>query len=724
MSVENATGEKRKTDDARFISLANGLKLGAVPQFLLFCVVKEITSVTQAQVAASNATDDTESLDDPDESRTEDVSSEIFDMSRADFEPEVCDRSSSEEALNNVGEPEALHKPGPVSSGPPNGSFGFRNVGEPGLSHQQSPGAVQSAPHTGAVQQPSCAAAGGQGNVPVSTQQSTATHSNATASATASCSSRFRVIKLDHGTGEPFKRGRWTCTEFYEKDPEGSVISRTVDSIRHPNVTEQGTERDSGLGATGGSVATQAGLSNQGPDSALDSASLQASPHQFDPQVPHGYSVVLQHGTTGTGTANPESLSSKSAPVQPSSHAAVAHGLLPPGHNGLHPATHVQKSPGMASTPPAQTLLYQTQQQTPQQLPIGHHLQAQPGLMPASQVEYGQQHLPLTVAQTHPGTSLPVGHGVSQGPSPVPTPAAGGVLGVPGDIGGLPGGLPLPASQPGSSVPSLLPQHGTGMLGGVAPLAQGSSVQLGQYSPANATHSLAAAPQSATALPVSAGAIPSLGAAGGAGMPMSSTGMPAHAQVPRNSGLPGVTATGSGFGQPEESRRKSDAPLLAPLVPGKEAGKPLIADDLPLSNPAVNSFFGIPIPIDGDDDSASGASVVAIDNKIEQAMDLVKSHLMFAVREEVEVLKDQIKELYERNSVLERENAVLKSLANSEQLSQLSVQAAASCGAAPSQLGAGQAPPQTQHPPPFQPELSQSVGMGDYEAVKSFQPTL
>uniref|UniRef100_A0A3Q3A689 TSC22 domain family, member 2 n=1 Tax=Kryptolebias marmoratus TaxID=37003 RepID=A0A3Q3A689_KRYMA len=69
---------------------------------------------------------------------------------------------------------------------------------------------------------------------------------------------------------------------------------------------------------------------------------------------------------------------------------------------------------------------------------------------------------------------------------------------------------------------------------------------------------------------------------------------------------------------------------------------------------------------------ASGASVVAIDNKIEQAMDLVKSHLMYAVREEVEVLKEQIKELYERNSALERENAVLKSLANSEQLSQLS----------------------------------------------------
>lgn len=39
------------------------------------------------------------------------------------------------------------------------------------------------------------------------------------------------------------------------------------------------------------------------------------------------------------------------------------------------------------------------------------------------------------------------------------------------------------------------------------------------------------------------------------------------------------------------------------------------------------------------------AGGVAIDNKIEQAMDLVKSHLMFAVREEVDVLKERIKEL-------------------------------------------------------------------------------
>jgi len=72
-----------------------------------------------------------------------------------------------------------------------------------------------------------------------------------------------------------------------------------------------------------------------------------------------------------------------------------------------------------------------------------------------------------------------------------------------------------------------------------------------------------------------------------------------------------------------------------------------------------------------DAESASGASAVAIDNKIEQAMDLVKSHLMFAVREEVEVLKEKIAELMDRINQLEMENAVLKANATQETLAQL-----------------------------------------------------
>uniref|UniRef100_A0A5F8GWV2 TSC22 domain family member 3 n=1 Tax=Monodelphis domestica TaxID=13616 RepID=A0A5F8GWV2_MONDO len=52
----------------------------------------------------------------------------------------------------------------------------------------------------------------------------------------------------------------------------------------------------------------------------------------------------------------------------------------------------------------------------------------------------------------------------------------------------------------------------------------------------------------------------------------------------------------------------------------------------------------------------------------------LKNHLMYAVREEVEILKEQIKELVEKNSQLERENSLLKTLASPEQLEKLESQ--------------------------------------------------
>uniref|UniRef100_A0A8C5JBS0 Uncharacterized protein n=1 Tax=Junco hyemalis TaxID=40217 RepID=A0A8C5JBS0_JUNHY len=49
-------------------------------------------------------------------------------------------------------------------------------------------------------------------------------------------------------------------------------------------------------------------------------------------------------------------------------------------------------------------------------------------------------------------------------------------------------------------------------------------------------------------------------------------------------------------------------------------------------------------------------------------MDLVKSHLLLAVREEVEALREQIRELSERRAALERENRLLRALATPQQL--------------------------------------------------------
>ncbi|CAH3965452.1 unnamed protein product [Pieris brassicae] len=67
--------------------------------------------------------------------------------------------------------------------------------------------------------------------------------------------------------------------------------------------------------------------------------------------------------------------------------------------------------------------------------------------------------------------------------------------------------------------------------------------------------------------------------------------------------------------------------------------------------------------------------------------DLVKSHLMFAVREEVEVLKERIAELMERINQLEVENSYLRAHASQDTLAQLPV-----VGSKP--------PPQAQGPQP------------------------
>lgn len=49
----------------------------------------------------------------------------------------------------------------------------------------------------------------------------------APATAVATTSSRFRVVKLD-SSSEPFKKGRWTCTDFYDKETPPSASSSTA----------------------------------------------------------------------------------------------------------------------------------------------------------------------------------------------------------------------------------------------------------------------------------------------------------------------------------------------------------------------------------------------------------------------------------------------------------------------------------------------------------------
>uniref|UniRef100_H2Z8M3 Uncharacterized protein n=1 Tax=Ciona savignyi TaxID=51511 RepID=H2Z8M3_CIOSA len=69
-----------------------------------------------------------------------------------------------------------------------------------------------------------------------------------------------------------------------------------------------------------------------------------------------------------------------------------------------------------------------------------------------------------------------------------------------------------------------------------------------------------------------------------------------------------------------------------------------------------------------EDESASSRSG-RIDNKIEAAMDLVKKHLMLAVRDEVDELKEKIVELQDDNLKIKLENEALKGILTPEQYS-------------------------------------------------------
>ncbi|XP_053566009.1 TSC22 domain family protein 2 isoform X2 [Bombina bombina] len=662
----------------------------------------QITSVTTAQ-AASSITEDTESLDDPDESRTEDVSSEIFDVSRAtDYGPEdVVERSSSEETLNNVGEAET---PGTMS---PN--VAVEGLGSVGQVMGANGGAVirsQPVSSIPATQPPACS------QTPCATPTSVAsvTTQPATTSTTA-CSSRFRVIKLDHSSGEPYRRGRWTCTEFYDRDSDSSLINRTGDTIRHTSNFEHSA--DSGLGATGGSVVVSAVHVGHGTESVSDSSLTAVSQllqtEKTNQPSPQQHFVIGQQpigGAVSQVAAQPmytgAAVTSQQMMVQQSQSHVTAHNIAQSGHNGkctaLPNVSIVQSN--MSVSQPQQFTYSQGQQQ-------GHIIPTQT----SGQTEYLQH---LTVIQSQ-GTAPPSSVISSTGPQsslPGQHLQTGGVqmMGLLSKVNDSVSQGLIQSGQTGQSQAMHMQQPG-----GVAQpnvptigVVQHTSLNQQQVSVSShmsgipgGQHTLAAGVQNVpgTGMPSS---VPSV-SANSVTMPIApntfvQSQMSSHTTVSRSNslippvGLPTMQGTAnvhtslpqSNINQFQnqtqplvghiDDRRKSE-PLPQPpvsLISEKSFVKAPITDTL--TNPLHLPVFGLPIPVDGDDDSSSSANVVAIDNKIEQAMDLVKSHLMYAVREEVEVLKEQIKELIEKNSTLERENALLKSLSNSDQLSQLSTQ--------------------------------------------------
>uniref|UniRef100_A0A096LYJ6 TSC22 domain family 2 n=1 Tax=Poecilia formosa TaxID=48698 RepID=A0A096LYJ6_POEFO len=679
----------------------------------------EITSVTPAQKSEPEAGgivvgDGSERLDDPQEPRTDPRS------------PGGCDRISPDDTWNNVGENQE-------------GQLPFTSPFIGGIS-MKSTSSGRNTPHN---------VGGSVPFVPSSHIVTSATAVITSMSHTApsnSCSSRFRVIKLDHSNGEPFRRGRWTCTEFYVKESD-SGVHRTVDSLKSSPSIDHSVDRDSGLGATCNSIVGSSAFPAQALENSIDSGYSVSAGYHTHSQAPEslqqGYSLSPHIGSgasafqpTGTPqTFIPDSLNGvhHSAIIPPASlpqqfaysplpsqqHFGSSTQNLPITSSSIGSTSQVSSPQFTLAGPGAQgpsgdvSFMHQVANASVVAPVISGSTQQQPsggaGSAPAPSatavsIHSGGQNVPATVPST---TSVPPG--VSS-----QAPGVAGLIQLQG-AGAEPWGLPsfcrplMSLEAVNALFPSLFTllmlqsvfhSHHCLCFGSLTVQCERSKGLGNAYS--HIFHELNARVQQ---------------------------------QVVVNANVSIHSSRFRRSGPDHFSAKKTQQIVFQSRSSGTNA---LHILDHPYSfiftipgflllfvftvrhkcrNPSTTFYQTFRLsrlrgskPIK---DSASGANVVAIDNKIEQAMDLVKSHLMYAVREEVEVLKEQIKELYERNSVLERENAVLKSLANTHQLSQLS-----------NQLSCLSSPQLQLHQPPFIKNSTHSLVHHEGSQGVSYQPNI
>ncbi|XP_037656501.1 TSC22 domain family protein 1 isoform X2 [Choloepus didactylus] len=240
--------------------------------------------------------------------------------------------------------------------------------------------------------------------------------------------SRFRVVKLDTSS-EPFKKGRWTCTEFYEKEnavpaTEG-VVNKAVETVKQ-NPAEVTSERES---TSGSSVSSSVSTLSHYTES-VGSGEMGA-PAVVVPQLPPPALQGVAPQQMDFGSIGPQSISAASIP-QSISQPQISQvqlqsqelsyqqkpGLQPvPLQASISVATGIQPSPvnvvGVTSAlaqPPsvsslAQPQLPYSQMAPPVQTPL-------PG-PPPQQLQYGQQQ-PAVPTQMAPGH----GKSVTQNPTP------------------------------------------------------------------------------------------------------------------------------------------------------------------------------------------------------------------------------------------------------------------------------------------------------------------
>ncbi|XP_034417081.1 TSC22 domain family protein 1-like isoform X1 [Cyclopterus lumpus] len=531
----------------------------------------------------------------------------------------------------------------------------------------------------------------------------------APAPAVATTNSRFRVVKLD-SSSEPFKKGRWTCSEFYDKENQASAPSSSASDtgslgMRH-FVSESfagASERESTSGSSVSSTMstlshyTESLCSGEagGTPVSQHTHEYTSPPQGFQGILPSGLRMVVSqphmhatdithsHVKTTVVPSAPTNIhqpglqaSGHPTPALPNQQLTYAQAVANQSSGTTQGLVNVQQQVGYATLPQQPSATPQTAavQVRPPEYAYPHQAAASQPLSHQAGSANGACQMMGGPQQSHALLNTQ-----PQQPSSIQTPH----IGLPG-LGQQPQSHQVhqdcQQQKQQQSLPTQIQNLGVGtQLPTTVHQSQVSAPSVPPSNPQSApqaqTHNIG---NSGRMLPQ--GASQSQLSCVNLSQDHSSILALAHAAQASAlyASLPTFTTT-----QLQDAQRlllqHQSALLGLPKLSGGEAGsgsntgQGQEAEGNATTASALNASAGLKT-VDGEEDGSSGASVVAIDNKIEQAMDLVKSHLMYAVREEVEVLKEQIKELIDRNSQLEQENTLLKTLASPEQMAQFQAQ--------------------------------------------------
>ncbi|KAL6100618.1 tsc22d1 [Pungitius sinensis] len=181
------------------------------------------------------------------------------------------------------------------------------------------------------------------GVAPVPVPSAAIQPAQAPAPTVAAASSRFRVVKLD-SSSEPFKKGRWTCTEFHDKDTPGSAPSSSASDTGSVSARQfvsesfaAAPERESTSGSSVSSTMSTLSHYNEsvcsaevgGPPAAQHAHDYASPPQGFQGVFPSGLNMAVSQSQTHPTDMTHSHVNTTVAPSAPTHNYQLGHHTQP-----------------------------------------------------------------------------------------------------------------------------------------------------------------------------------------------------------------------------------------------------------------------------------------------------------------------------------------------------------------------------------------------------------